>query len=99
MSTILSTAPEFAPEIVTQPVPGQIQIEGSIKTLFCRASGNPAPVYRWLHDEQFASENSSGGSLRIQNLQVSDAGLYRCLAVNPLGGVLSKAADVKVACK
>lgn len=93
----LSAISEYPPEILTPPLPGQTQIEGSSKTLQCRAVANPTPVYSWLHDGRFVAVNKTSGTLRLQNLQQSSSGVYRCLASNSLGAELSHAAEVKVA--
>ncbi|XP_076440901.1 protein sidekick-like isoform X2 [Babylonia areolata] len=88
---------EYPPQILEQPKPGQIETEGSRKTLHCEADGNPSPLYSWLLDGNFVSVNQTYGMLRRENLQLSDAGQYRCLASNSQGAELSKAAQVKVA--
>ncbi|KAL8567567.1 hypothetical protein ACOMHN_054381 [Nucella lapillus] len=88
---------EYPPRILDQPTPGQIETENSGKTLYCFADGNPSPLYSWLHDGSLGLRNQTGGTLRIQSLKLSDAGQYRCLAVNSQGAELSKAAQVKVA--
>ena len=94
---LLSAVAEYPPEILTPPVPGQTQIEGSSKTLQCQAVANPTPVYSWLHDNTFVAVNKTSSTLRLQNLSQGSSGLYRCLVSNLLGAELSLAAEVKVA--
>jgi len=67
---LLSAVAEYPPEILTPPVPGQTQIEGSSKTLQCRAVANPTPVYSWLHDNTFVAVNKTSGTLRLSMLSV-----------------------------
>ncbi|XP_040851009.1 contactin-3 [Ochotona curzoniae] len=65
----------------------------------CRASGKPKPSYRWLKngealvlEERIQIEN---GALTISNLNVTDSGMFQCLAENKHGLVYSSA-ELKV---
>ncbi|XP_009996158.1 PREDICTED: hemicentin-1 [Chaetura pelagica] len=59
--------------------------------LECRASGNPLPAITWYKDNRpvaaaaGASFLQRGQVLQIEGAQVSDTGLYRCVAVNTAG--------------
>jgi len=57
--------------------------------LQCQATGDPAPVIMWRKREgQIPAERSrllSDHSLRIENVQVSDDGIYVCQMENPFG--------------
>lgn len=62
---------------------------GATLELLCDAQGSPSPTITWHKDGQALSwpEYSSGvwRALLVENVQVSDAGLYTCLAQNPAG--------------
>ncbi|XP_012972909.1 immunoglobulin superfamily DCC subclass member 4 isoform X3 [Mesocricetus auratus] len=57
----------------------------------CRASGEPRPALRWLHDGVPLRPNGrvkvqgGGGSLVITQIGLQDAGYYQCLAENSAG--------------
>ncbi|XP_006890703.1 PREDICTED: contactin-3 [Elephantulus edwardii] len=61
----------------------------------CRASGKPKPSYRWLKngdslelEERIQIEN---GALTISDLNVTDSGMFQCVAENKHGLVYSSA--------
>ncbi|XP_076984795.1 contactin-3 isoform X1 [Tamandua tetradactyla] len=65
----------------------------------CRASGKPKPSYRWLKngealmlEERIQIEN---GALTIANLNVTDSGMFQCIAENKHGLIYSSA-ELKV---
>ncbi|XP_067398294.1 hemicentin-2 [Emydura macquarii macquarii] len=57
--------------------------------LLCTAAGVPARHVTWEKDGRLLDRPGivarNGSSLRIESVQVDDAGLYTCLAVNPAG--------------
>ncbi|XP_023559876.1 hemicentin-1 [Octodon degus] len=59
--------------------------------LECRAAGNPSPVISWYKDGRPLSSSTSitflnrGQSIDIESAQISDAGLYKCVAINSAG--------------
>ncbi|XP_076126836.1 hemicentin-1 [Alosa pseudoharengus] len=62
----------------------------SVLELECVAEGLPPPSLSWLKDGQPLGERSDliqrgGQLLRINKVQVEDAGLYTCLASSPAG--------------
>ncbi|XP_063072502.1 contactin-4 [Engraulis encrasicolus] len=73
-------------------------IEGSLQWE-CRANGKPKPTYTWLRNgEPIPAEDRvrvEGGKLFISNINVLDAGMYQCAAVN-LHGVIYASAELKV---
>lgn len=86
---------EYLPEISEAPLSGMSQMEGTSKTLTCKAFASPMPQYSWFHSGQLVSAQNSS-ALRFPNLTLDDAGEYRCLASNYLGAELSMAANVAV---
>jgi hemicentin len=57
----------------------------------CETHGIPSPGIQWVRDGQVIGNTSryiifANGTLRIDNLESSDHGVYKCIAVN-LGGV------------
>ncbi|XP_055255516.1 hemicentin-2 isoform X3 [Moschus berezovskii] len=64
---------------------------GTPLELLCDARGTPAPNITWHKDGQALSRPEDGKgarrALRVEGVQVSDAGLYTCLAHSPAGEV------------
>jgi len=71
--------------------------------LLCIADGSPRPVYGWTKDElpmpTVPDAAVTTGLLKIQNVELADAGVYRCIASNRLGAIRSQPAQVHVACE
>ncbi|OWA50313.1 Protein sidekick [Hypsibius exemplaris] len=95
-----------APRIILQPqltdatnwTSSVVIVPGSSRTLHCVATGNPRPKYRWLKDNQPLNElllDTSDWTLNPVSQQ--HAGVYRCLAENSCGSLLSDAIELKVA--
>uniref|UniRef100_A0A158P6X8 Protogenin n=1 Tax=Angiostrongylus cantonensis TaxID=6313 RepID=A0A158P6X8_ANGCA len=82
----------FAPRLdTTQPqiFPESLSV-GSTVYLECFAYGNPVPIYKWSRvDGKTLNEKSllmhHGRVLRIDSVELSDMGRYRCSAANSLG--------------
>ncbi|OPJ77524.1 hemicentin-1 isoform B [Patagioenas fasciata monilis] len=59
--------------------------------LECRASGNPLPAIAWYKDDRPLTRAASaaflnrGQVLHIEGAQISDTGVYKCVAVNAAG--------------
>uniref|UniRef100_A0A3Q2DBY3 Contactin 2 n=1 Tax=Cyprinodon variegatus TaxID=28743 RepID=A0A3Q2DBY3_CYPVA len=74
--------------------------EGKI-TLSCQARANPPATYSWKLNGTLLELGSSrytlvAGSLVISNPDsIQDTGSYQCLAKNPCGTIISRAANVK----
>ncbi|XP_065792282.1 hemicentin-1 isoform X3 [Muntiacus reevesi] len=68
-----------------------IVIVNNLLELDCQVTGSPPPTIMWLKDGQLIDERDgfkillSGRKLVIAQAQVSDTGLYRCVATNPAG--------------
>ena len=63
--------------------------------LRCAVSGNPQPTIAWYKDgRRIAGEGSP--LLVIQEMELSDRGVYHCTATNTLGTVVSAPAVVNI---
>ncbi|XP_076876936.1 roundabout homolog 2-like [Brachyhypopomus gauderio] len=79
------------PPIIQQGPTNQTVGVGGLALLGCRASGDPEPTVTWLKEglSLLGTEPRMSllppGSLQIQNTQLSDSGLYTCLATSSSG--------------
>ncbi|XP_060653021.1 LOW QUALITY PROTEIN: protein sax-3 [Drosophila nasuta] len=86
----VSTVDERPPPIIQIGPTNQTLSKGSVATMPCRATGNPSPRVKWFHDG-YAVQNDNrhsivqGSSLRVDDLQLGDAGLYTCTASSERG--------------
>ena len=94
---ILSIAPPVI--ISTQPPLSALNVDiGSTLTLTCISSGSPPDIFMWMKDGVPISNSSSITELNysnispvfsinytINNLSISDAGVYTCSVSNPIG--------------
>ncbi|XP_044123231.1 hemicentin-1 isoform X1 [Neovison vison] len=59
--------------------------------LECKAAGNPLPAITWYKDNRLLSGSSGvtflnrGQIIDIESAQISDAGIYKCVAINSAG--------------
>lgn len=88
------------PELVVQPSRQFAKIGQQLVTFDCVARGHPKPHIVWLFDGQRILLNERiliryNGSLFIQNIQDTDAGLYTCIAEN-VNGKLNATAPLEV---
>ncbi|KAJ3600076.1 hypothetical protein NHX12_034028 [Muraenolepis orangiensis] len=69
---------------------------GHTAELFCRVSGDPTPVVRWLKNDAPVVQEPRrisfrptpyGSRLRIRNLDTTDTGYFQCVATNSRGTV------------
>ncbi|XP_057363933.1 hemicentin-1 isoform X3 [Manis pentadactyla] len=78
-----------------------IVMVNNLLELDCQVTGSPPPTIMWLKDGQLINERDgfkvllNGRKLVIAQAQVSDTGLYRCVATNTAGG-LKKEFEVTV---
>ena len=92
-------------QFTEQPRAGSADVLGYTKVLLCSADGVPAPVYRWRKNGLYIPSTSGGAgsaadtTLKIRNIQRTDAGVYQCVAANAFGSLLSNSAVLQVACK
>ncbi|KAM8711248.1 hypothetical protein ACLKA7_000395 [Drosophila subpalustris] len=86
----VSSVDERPPPIIQIGPTNQTLSKGSVATMPCRATGNPTPRVKWFHDG-YAVQNDNrhsivqGSSLRVDDLQLSDSGLYTCTASSERG--------------
>ncbi|XP_056628956.1 hemicentin-1 isoform X2 [Triplophysa dalaica] len=79
------------PKISGSSSPNELLVAvGSLLELECIATGQPPPTLSWLKDGRPLENNMEiiqrdGQLLRINKVQVEDAGLYTCLATSPAG--------------
>ncbi|XP_054980117.1 LOW QUALITY PROTEIN: hemicentin-2 [Sorex araneus] len=78
------------PSIKDSDPPAELSLSpGAPLELLCDAQGSPPPTITWHKDGQALSrpEPSRGAwrELRVESVQVGDAGLYTCLAQSPAG--------------
>lgn len=82
---------EFAPNFENNP-PGSSQLHldpGSSPKLRCKADGNPRPEIEWTKNGRILRESGTteNFSLKLNNIQEDDAGLYMCRVFNNLGSI------------
>ena len=76
-----------APSVAVSPARSTVNETGSA-TFKCSVIGNPKPTVVWskLNSQTNISQSLvSGETLRLQNFKGSDAGVYKCSAINILG--------------
>lgn len=88
------------PVLVVQPSRQFARIGQSFISFDCVARGHPRPHIVWLFNGQriLLNERISiryNGSIFLQNIQDSDAGLYTCIAEN-INGKLNASATLEV---
>lgn len=89
--------PAAAPAIAQAPE-ALSRTRASTARFVCRASGEPPPVLRWLHDgaplrpHGRVKVQGGGGSLVITQIGLQDAGYYQCVAENSAGTACAAAA-------
>jgi len=89
-----STSTGSAPVFTTQPST-QSAKAGSSVTFTVAAGGTPAPTYQWQFNN-VTIPSVTGTSLTLANVQSSDAGTYKAVALNSVGSSTSQAATLTV---
>jgi len=84
----------FPPRIVTAPRTRFLNLYQSL-VLRCIASGNPQPTIAWFKDGRRIPGESSP-LLVIQEVEISDRGVYHCTATNTLGNDSSIPAVINI---
>ncbi|XP_070233395.1 immunoglobulin superfamily DCC subclass member 4 isoform X4 [Bos mutus] len=81
----------LAAPVISQAPEALSRTRASTARFVCRASGEPRPWLRWLHDGAPLRPNGrvkvqgGGGSLVITQIRLQDAGYYQCVAENGAG--------------
>jgi len=78
-----------SPQIITGLQTVTVNLYQSVN-LTCVASGNPQPSIAWYKDGRIITGESSP-LLVIQEVELSDRGVYNCTATNTLGTASSSA--------
>ncbi|XP_004567617.2 neural cell adhesion molecule L1.1 isoform X2 [Maylandia zebra] len=88
----------FQPPVLTEMPKSHTVFSLEDFNLACEATGNPAPIFRWLKDgELFGSETEGSGTLRGDNSSLDMLeGEYRCYASNSLGTAMTQTVKVNV---
>ncbi|XP_039325338.2 immunoglobulin superfamily DCC subclass member 4 isoform X2 [Saimiri boliviensis] len=92
----------LAAPAISQAPEGLSRTRASTARFVCRASGDPRPALRWLHDGAPLRPNGrvkvqgGGGSLIITQIGLQDAGYYQCVAENSAGTACAAASLVVV---
>ena len=88
--TILSASSGSPPAITSQPIVGATNLVGTSNNLFSvAATGTPAPVYQWYFNTNTALPNATNATLTLTNIQLTNAGYYRCTITNSAGSTNS----------
>jgi hypothetical protein len=105
-STLTSTQVNLTvnnqPRIVLQPVSNISRQPGESVLLSVVASGAPNLTFQWRHNHGILGDTtrisgSTGTNLSIQNLALTDAGIYDIVVANSYGSVTSHVATLSVA--
>ena len=69
--------------------------------LFCNATGNPQPRIKWFRFRGLTRLGlpSFDGILIVRNINKSDSGIYKCIAINGIGYEADATSTVTVNCK
>ena len=92
------------PEFTAHPQ-SQTLVEGSSVTFSSDANGIAEPTFAWTKDgssvtaDNRISLSADNKQLSLTNVNRTDSGEYRCLAVNNVGTVNSNTATLTVHCK
>ncbi|XP_056112171.1 contactin-4 isoform X1 [Rhinichthys klamathensis goyatoka] len=84
-----------SPQLIEKPQDVQKAIDDSL-VWECKATGKPKPSYRWMKNGENLEPTEErlqviDGALSITRLELSDIGMYQCVAGNKYGEVYSNA--------
>ena len=81
-------------KIIKQPKSQLVRVGGTV-TLRCKATGYPAPQYRWVKDgAELPDENDE--ELTLDPVTMYDSGKYFCLVFNQANAEKSDEVDLEV---
>ena len=81
-------------KIIKQPQSQQVRMGGTV-TSRCKATGYPAPQYRWVKDGAELPDEIDE-ELTLDPVTMYDSGKYFCLVSNQVNAEESDAADLEV---
>ncbi|KAH0623226.1 hypothetical protein JD844_031302 [Phrynosoma platyrhinos] len=90
LTKLIVTSDRIPPIIRRGPINQTVAIDSTAQ-LQCHVTGNPLPSIQWLKDgERIVGSDPrisllDNGMLQITNLQISDSGLYVCIATSSTG--------------
>jgi alpha-tubulin suppressor-like RCC1 family protein len=87
-------APQFAPQITSQPQPQAI-VAGSSVTFTVAALGLPGPTYQWLWNGVPLAGRTTA-TLQLSGVMTNQAGAYSCRLTNVAGALTSAVAMLRV---
>ena len=93
--TLAYTINVLGPLFTTQPVATQTASVGANVTFTVAASGSPAPTYQWRKGAGNLG-GATSATLSLNNVQLTDAGVYSVAATNASGSVTSDSAVLTV---
>ena len=74
------------PPVITNQPAAATNIVGTANTLFSvTAGGSPVPAYQWYFNTNTALLNQTNALLTLNNIQLTNAGFYRCTITNSAG--------------
>ncbi len=85
----------IAPTILTNPASKAVTV-GSAVDLLVSAAGPPPLAYQWFFDGTNALSGAASSALRLENVQLSQAGFYAVVVTNAFGAVTSAPAMLSV---
>ena len=68
-----------------------VVVENDTVSLFCKATGKPAPIVTWIQVNKPGRSFPPGGTLTISRVNVNDTGEYNCTASNSVGSAMASA--------
>jgi len=94
---LVSSNHSVAPSFFVQPVNGGTRLIGSNVTFTAAADGIPAEItYEWYFNETELIADATNASLALANLQTTNSGSYRVVAMNSAGSATSSVVTLAV---
>ena len=84
LSHCLSITADKKPEILNKNQTIVVQ-KGDQAVLHCNATGSPSPGFTWEKTSTCPGYHRNGQPLVLNNVTMSVAGTYKCIATNSLG--------------
>jgi hypothetical protein len=78
-----------APVITNQPIAGATNLVGTTNNLFSVIAGTAPLSYQWFFNTNTAVAGATNATLTLTNIQLTNAGYYRCTITNSAGSTNS----------